>query len=214
MDCRAVRDALGFDQPKANGSYYSSMEVTYNYAAKAGEEVVYLIPDGYTNVRKTYRTGLYTDAFARVKAHKDATDAKRAYDDWHRNMNQGLAARAKYGAVTSLMDWDAYIEAFGPEPPAPRQEVIDRVNAAKAAEAEVERQVEIEDRRISNEDDEDIIEILLAHEWDESELNDNGLPRRNVLRNLLGRKLDNENKKRLWALAEEQRVPMAKKKPG
>ena len=24
MDCRAIRDALGFDYPKANGSYYSS----------------------------------------------------------------------------------------------------------------------------------------------------------------------------------------------
>ena len=32
MDCMAVRDALGYDQPKADGSYYSSMEVTYNFA--------------------------------------------------------------------------------------------------------------------------------------------------------------------------------------
>ena len=46
MDCRAIRDALGFDKPKPNGSPYSSMEVAYRWIEDAGEKVVYILPDG------------------------------------------------------------------------------------------------------------------------------------------------------------------------
>ena len=34
MDCKAVRDGLGWDKPKANGSYYSSMEVAYRWIGR------------------------------------------------------------------------------------------------------------------------------------------------------------------------------------
>ena len=53
MDCLAMRNGLGWDKPKPNGSWYSSMQVAYRWLRDAGEETVYLIPDGYTDVPKT-----------------------------------------------------------------------------------------------------------------------------------------------------------------
>ena len=91
MNCRAVRDGLGFDQPKPNGSYYSAMEVTYNFVAQAGEEIVTLIPDGRTDVPKSERTGVYADAFERVKAHKEAVDAERKLREWTEAMDDAVA---------------------------------------------------------------------------------------------------------------------------
>ena len=62
---------------RANGlGYYSSMGVAYRWLRDAGEEVVYLIPDGPTDVTKSERTGCYPDAFARVLAYKEAHYAK------------------------------------------------------------------------------------------------------------------------------------------
>ena len=78
MDCRAVRDALGWDKPNAKGVYHSSLQVAFHWIEKAGEEVVYLIPDGITDVTKSERTGCYPDVFARVLAVKERWDADRA----------------------------------------------------------------------------------------------------------------------------------------
>ena len=71
MDCRTIRDALGFDKPKPNGSPYSSMGVAYRWIEDAGEKVVYILPDGgmyyIGGVRKTIpkaeRTGCFADVF-------------------------------------------------------------------------------------------------------------------------------------------------------
>ena len=78
MDCRAVRDALGWDKPNAKGNYRSSLGVALHWIEEAGEEVVYLIPDGITDVTKSERTGCYPDAFARVLAVKNKWDADRS----------------------------------------------------------------------------------------------------------------------------------------
>ena len=78
MQCRAIRDALGWDKPGPNGSYYSSMSVAFHWIEEADEEVVYLIPDGITDVTKSERTGCYPDVFARVLAVKEEWDADRA----------------------------------------------------------------------------------------------------------------------------------------
>ena len=75
MDCRDVRDGLGFDKPKPNGSPYSSMGVAYRWIEDAGEKVVYLQMDGEMyyiggvrkTIPKTLRTGVYGDVFERVK---------------------------------------------------------------------------------------------------------------------------------------------------
>ena len=52
--------------------------VAHHWIEKAGEEVVYLIPDGITDVTKSERTGCYPDVFARVLAAKEKWDADRA----------------------------------------------------------------------------------------------------------------------------------------
>ena len=116
MDCLVMRNALGWDKPKANGSYYSSMQVAYRWLRDAGEEVVYLIPDGYTDVSKSKRTGCYPDVFARVLAVKEAYYARLRYTEWHYAKRTAEEARKHEGAVTKNMDWDAYIEGLGPEP--------------------------------------------------------------------------------------------------
>ena len=87
LDCRMIRDGLGWDKPKPNGFYYSSLQVAYRWIEDAGEEVVYLIPDGITDVTKGERTGCYPDAFARVLAYKNAVYAKRTHDEWRANMD-------------------------------------------------------------------------------------------------------------------------------
>ena len=46
---------------KPTARYYSAMEVAYNFVAQAGEEIVFLIPDGPTDVTKSERTGVYAD---------------------------------------------------------------------------------------------------------------------------------------------------------
>ena len=87
MDCRAIRDALGWDKPGPNGNYYSPMSVAFHWIEEADEEVVYLIPDGITDVTKSERTGCYPDVFARVLAVKEEWDAdrtvreKKSWDD-------------------------------------------------------------------------------------------------------------------------------------
>ena len=116
MDCLAMRNALGWDKPKANGTYYSSMGVAYRWLREAGEETVYLIPDGYTDVPKTKRTGCYPDVFARVLAYKEAVYARRRHTEWHYAMREAVHAREQEGAITKNMNWDVYIEALGPEP--------------------------------------------------------------------------------------------------
>ena len=116
MDCLAIRNALGWDKPKANGSYYSSMQVAYRWIRHAGAEVVYLIPDGRTDVPKSKRTGCHPDVFAHVLACKEAYYARLRHTEWHYARATAVAAREQEGAQTKNMDWDVYIESLGPEP--------------------------------------------------------------------------------------------------
>ena len=102
MDCRAIRDALGFDGQKANGSHYDSMGVAYRFIGDAGEAVVHLIPDdgrayyiggARKKIAKTRRTGVYADAFQRVKAHKERYYAAMSGTPEERlAMSEGVAA--------------------------------------------------------------------------------------------------------------------------
>ena len=80
MDCKDVRDALGFAGKKPNGSFYDSMGVAYRFIGDASEMVVHVIPDdgrayyiggARRKIAKSRRTGVYADAFARIKAHKE-----------------------------------------------------------------------------------------------------------------------------------------------
>ena len=149
MQCRAIRDGLGWDKPGPNGNYYSSMQVAYRWIEDAGEQVVYLIPDGPTDVTKGERTGCWPHVFVRVLAYKNAVYAKRWHDEWTRNMASAVETREEYGAKTELMWWDKYIESLGPEPPAPDAAVLGRVEARKeAADAVIAKAEADEEERI------------------------------------------------------------------
>ena len=91
MACRAIRDGLGYDKPGPNGSYYSAMGVAYRWLKDAGEEVVYLIPDGPTDVTKSERTGCWPDVFARVLAYKEAHVENRRHAEWVSRRNAAQA---------------------------------------------------------------------------------------------------------------------------
>ena len=144
MACRAIRDGLGYDQPGPNGNYYSSMGVAYRWLRDAGEEVVYLIPDGITDVTKSERTGCYPDAFARVLAYKEAHTERRRHAEWESRRNaaqQIVDYYAKTGVPRErwLMNPDMAFDNVGPEPVWDDAVLlsVDRRKAAKAEEEEV-----------------------------------------------------------------------------
>ena len=145
MACRAIRDALGWDKPKPNGFYYSSLQVAYRWIEDAGEEVVYLIPDGITDVTKSERTGCYPDVFARVLAYKVAHVEKRRHAEWESRRDaaqQVVDFYAQKDPATRkdwLMDPDKAFDDVGPEPvwdvyPLEAAEARKRVKAASDEE--------------------------------------------------------------------------------
>ena len=143
MACRAIRDALGWDKPGPNGNYYSSMGVAYRWLRDAGEEVVYLIPDGPTDVTKSERTGCWPDVFARVLAYKEAHVERRRHAEWVSRRDTAQAVVEFYYATDVprerwLMNPDIAFDGVGPEPvwdDAVLLSVEDR-KAAKLAEEE------------------------------------------------------------------------------
>ena len=83
MACRAIRDGLGWDKPGPNGNYYSALGVAYRWLKDAGEEVVYLIPDGPTDVTKSERTGCWSRRVCpRVGLQGSAYVERRRHAEW------------------------------------------------------------------------------------------------------------------------------------
>ena len=198
MDCRAVRDALGWDKPGPNGNYYSSMQVAFHWIEEADEEVVYLIPDGITNVTKSERTGCYTDTFARVLACKEAS-----YAD--------LAAREK----KSWDDAQAAKNAFDEQKADELAELIAQQDAARAqrsaeqavryAQINADRDVEIQRLIAEAEEAEEqvipadrLVNIIAALQSYSGPLTKNGLPQRRSLNEHAGFKIEGWEKRELW----------------
>ena len=192
MDCKAVRDGLGWDQPKTNGSYYSSTQTAYRWIEDSGEEVVYILPDGgmyyidgeRVTISKAERTGVYPDVFAHVLAYKESYYAKRRHEEWTANMDSAVKAREREGAQTKNMDWDVYIDSLGPEPPAPE------IDVAAVRRAAMERR--------EAEHDAATIADLRAYKKAGLPLNRRGLPKSNPLRVLTGRYIARADVRRLW----------------
>ena len=98
MDCREIRDALGWDKPNpGTGELYSATGVAYRWIEDADEEVAYpLEEDGRRITSLTYRSGCWATAFPHIlevkeayyaaldaasqKSWDDARAQKRAYD--------------------------------------------------------------------------------------------------------------------------------------
>ena len=89
MDCREIRDALGWDKLNpGTGEPYSAMGVAYRWIEDADEEVVYpLAEDGRRITSLTYRSGCWGSAFPHIlevkEAYYAALDAasQKSWDD-------------------------------------------------------------------------------------------------------------------------------------
>ena len=125
MDCPAVVRALGFEMPPTRWA------AAYRFIHEAGEPVAFVIPDGYTGVRRALRTGVYADAFPRVLAYKEAYYARVDHDNWKANMDRALAVRAEYPEEEEF--FKSTCDEIGPEPPAPDWELLEA--CAQKAEA-------------------------------------------------------------------------------
>ena len=135
MDCRAIRDALGWDKPNVNGVYHSSMQVAFYWIEEADEEVVFLIPDGITNVTKSERTGCYPDAFALVLAVKEEWDADRAVRE-QKSWDDAQAAKDAFDKqkADELAELIAQQEAAQVQRSAEQAERYTQIYAARDAE--------------------------------------------------------------------------------
>ena len=184
MDCRAIRDALGWDKPNANGVYHSSLQVAFHWIEEADEEVVYLIPDGITNVTKSERTGCYPDVFARVLAYKEAYYADLA-DRQKKSWDDAQAAKDAFDKqkADELVELIAQQEAASVQRSVEQSKRYAQIYAARDAEIqrliaeaeETEEQVIPADRR------ESIIAALRSYN---GPLTRNGLPKRRELNEL------------------------------
>ena len=205
MDCRAVRDALGYDKPRPNGSYLSSLQVAFHWIEEADEEVVYLIPDGITDVTKSERTGCYPDVFARVLAAKEEWDADRAARE-QKSWDDAQAAKDAYdwqkagelAALIAQQDADRSARA------AERAERYAELDAARDAEiqrliAESEAEAENEPRTIPAARRAAIVADLRTYT---GPLTKNRLPQRKALNDHAQFKIEGWEKRECWPEAQ------------
>ena len=206
MDCRAIRDALGWDKPNAKGVYRSSLSIALHWIEEADEEVVYLIPDGITDVTKSERTGCYPDVFARVLAAKDKWDADRAARE-QKSWDDAQAAKDAFDKQKSIemAERIARQDAARVQRAEERAERYAQLDAARdaeiqllIAEAEAEDDDEVEQvipaaRRVS------IIAALRSYTGPQTK---NGLPRRKDLNAHAGFKIEGWEKRECWPEAQ------------
>ena len=198
MDCRAVRDALGWDKPNAKGAYHSSLQVAHHWIEKAGEEVVYLIPDGITDVTKSERTGCYPDAFARVLAAKEQWDAERAdreqkswddaqkaKDDFDRQKAEALAALILKQTEERAAQAAEQAERYAQIDAARDAEILLLIAEADAADAQILTPA----RRTV------VLEALRSYT---GPLTKRGLPKRRALNEHAGFRIEGWEKRECW----------------
>ena len=198
MDCRAIRDALGWDKPNTHGVYHSSLQVAFHWIEEADEEVVYLIPDGITNVTKSERTGCYPDVFARVLATKEKWDADRAARE-KKSWDDAQAAKDAYDKqkADELAELIAQQEAAQVQRSVERADRYAQIDAAR--DAEIQRLIaeaeETEEQVIPGLRRGSIIAALRSYT---GPLTKNGLPKRQALNEHAGFQIEGWEKRELW----------------
>ena len=205
MDCKAIRDALGFDKPKPNGSPYSSMGVAYRWIEDAGETVVYLLLDGEMyyiggvrkTISKTLRTGVYGDVFERVKAYKEGWYSDlRAREAAINAEAQAMVDAAKFERKRLIQEREREFTAAQAE--------RERIRQERFAEIRAEQDAMIE--RLTNPpvltDDERRAAILKGMRSYQGPLNKRGLPKLQPLRRHIEKDgvmdITQAEKKELW----------------
>ena len=203
MDCRAIRDALGWDKPGPTGVYHSSMQVAFHWIEEADEEVVWLIPDGITNVTKSERTGCYPDVFARVLAAKEKWDADRAVREL-KSWDDARAAKDEFEKQKA----DELVELIARQNAASAQRIAER--AERYAEIDAARDAEIQ-LLIAESEEEDEPQVIPADRRVKirralrsytGPLTKNGLPKRKPLNVHAGFRIEGWEKRECWPEAQ------------
>ena len=205
MDCREVRDALGWDKLNpGTGEPYSAMGVAYRWIEDADEEVVYpLAEDGRRITSLTYRSGCWATAFPRILQVKEAyyaalafasqkswDDAQKAKDDFDRKKAEDLAA------LLAQQDADRLARA------ADRAERYAQLDAARDAEIALliaESEAEDEPRTIPAARRISIIAALRSYT---GPLTKNRLPQRKALNDHAQFKIEGWEKRECWPEAQ------------
>ena len=214
MDCRAVRDALGFDHLKPNGSHYDSVGVAYRFIDESGEEIVHLIPndgrgyytsEGRKKISLALRSGIWPAAFPAVLAYKEKWDADRAARE-RKSWNDAQAAKHAFDKqkADELTQRIAQQEAAREVREAERAEYHAQLDAARDVEIEgLIAEAEATDARVV--DPARRVSIIAALRSYPGPLTKKGLPKRKPLNVHAGFRIAGWEKRKCWpeALAEE-----------
>ena len=203
MDCRDIRDALGYDQPNpGTGEPYSAMGVAYRWMRDAGVGIAYpLEEDGRRITSLTYRSGCngsdfphildvknayYAEIAAREKKSWD--DAQKAKDDFDREKALALAAlilkQTEDRAAQAAEQAARYAEIDA----ARDTEIQSLIAEADAADAQI-----LTPARRS-----EVLEALRSYVAAGLPLNRNGLPPRKPLNEHAGFRIEGWEKRECW----------------
>ena len=203
MDCKEIRDALGYDHLKPNGSPYSPTGVAYRWIEDADEEVVYVLPeDGRRITSLTYRSGCWATAFPHILEVKQKWDADRAARE-QKSWDDAQAAKdafdkQKADALAALILKQTMERGVHAAEQAERYAQIDAARDAEIqlliAEAEAEDNDDAE-QVISSARRASIIAVLRSYTGPQTK---NGLPKRKPLNAHAGFKIEGWEKRECW----------------
>ena len=206
MDCRDIRDALGWNKPRPDGSYYSATGVAYRWIEDADEEVVYVLEeDGRRITSLTYRSGCWATDFPHILEVKEAyyadiaarerkswDDAQAAKDAFDQQKAEELAAlilqqeAARRERVAERTAYHAQMDAA-------RDEEVQRlILEAEAEEVAEAAQIMTPERK------EQVMAKLWGYVEEGLRLNKNGLPPRNALNTYAGFNIAGWEKRECW----------------
>ena len=205
MDCREIRDALGWDKPNpGTGEPYSAMGVAYRWIEDADEEVAYVLEeDGRRITSLTYRSGCWGSAFWHILEVKEAyyaaldaasqkswDDAQAAKDAFDKQKADELAA------IIAQQNADRRARA------AERAERYAQLDAARDAEIQrliAESEADDEPRTIPR--DRRVLIIAALRKYT-GPLTKNKLPQRKALNTHAGFKIEGWEKRECWPEAQ------------
>ena len=207
MDCKEIRDALGYDHLKPNGSPYSPTGVAYRWIEDADEEVVYVLPeDGRCITSLTYRSGCWATEFPHIlevkqnwdsdrdaREQKSWDDAQAAKDAFDKQKSIEMAERIARQDAARVQRAEERAERYAQLDAARDAEIQRLIAEAEAEDDDEVEQVIPPSRRIS------IVAVLRSYT---GPLTKNGLPRRKDLNAHAGFKIEGWEKRECWPEAQ------------
>ena len=184
LDCKAIVRLLYPERFPENPVRW---EAAYRWLADAGVAVVYLVPDGDTDVPKAERTGCWSVNFTVVLAYKEAYYKQIAVNDWIRNVE---------GAMDTGLDREEAEEMMGLRPTAPNffVDTAWKATGTKARNSSPQ-ETETQDGQI----------LVAMRNWS-GRVNKKGKPKPSALSAVVGFIVTRERRNRLWAIIEAERA--------